>query len=88
MDSEELAKQPLKGETEAIIGAAFEVLNNLGHGLLEKPYENALCVEFGIRGIPFQQQPRFLVGSKKSQIIHPLPDEVANRCVDVDTSMV
>jgi hypothetical protein len=32
----------LKPETEAIIGCAFEVLNELGHGLLEKPYENAL----------------------------------------------
>ncbi len=27
----------------------MEVLNTLGHGLLEKPYENALVVEFGLR---------------------------------------
>ena len=28
------------GLTRGIIGAAMEVLNELGHGLLEKPYEN------------------------------------------------
>ncbi len=50
-----------KKETEAIIGGAFEVLNTLGHGLLEKPYEGALCVELGLRGIPFKQQPRYEV---------------------------
>lgn len=32
-------------ETRQIIGCAMEVLNTLGHGLLEKPYENALVVE-------------------------------------------
>jgi len=29
----------------------MEVLNCLGHGFLEKPYENALVVEFGLKGI-------------------------------------
>jgi GxxExxY protein len=29
------------------------VLNTLGHGLVEKPYENALVVEFGLQAIPF-----------------------------------
>jgi GxxExxY protein len=46
-------------ETHQIIGCAMEVINGLGHGLLEKPYENALVVEFGLRGIPFMQQPQF-----------------------------
>ncbi len=31
----------LKEETYRIMGSAMEVLNTLGHGLLEKPYENA-----------------------------------------------
>ena len=42
-----------KEETHRIIGCAFEVLNTLGHGLLEKPYENALAVEFQQQGIPY-----------------------------------
>ena len=51
----------LKEETHNIIGCAFEVLNELGHGLNEKCYENALVVEFKLRGIGFSQQRRFEV---------------------------
>jgi len=47
----------LKDEVFQIVRCAIEVLNTLGHGLLEKPYENALVVEFGLRKIPFRQQP-------------------------------
>ena len=38
----------LKDEVYQIVGCAMEVLNTLGHGLLEKPYENAFCVECGL----------------------------------------
>ena len=37
---------PCKEESHTIIGCAFEVLNELGHGLNEKLYENSLIVEF------------------------------------------
>ncbi len=47
----------LRDETYRIVGCAIEVLNTLRHGLLEKPYENALVVEFGLQQIPYQQQP-------------------------------
>ena len=40
----------LKELTQKIIGAAFEVHNTLGCGLLEKVYENALCCELRSRG--------------------------------------
>lgn len=50
-----------RDETRQIIGCAMEVLNTLGHGLLEKPYENALVIEFALRGVTYQQQPRFNV---------------------------
>ncbi len=42
--------------TEQIIGAAIEVHRVLGPGLLESIYEEALCVEFALRGIPFDRQ--------------------------------
>jgi GxxExxY protein len=45
----------LKDEVYQIVGSAIEVLNGIGHGLHEKPYENALVVEFGIRKVTFQQ---------------------------------
>ena len=47
--------------TDTIIGSATEVLNSLGHGLLERLYENALVVELRYRNTPCQQQPRFNV---------------------------
>jgi len=56
-----------KEEVFQIVGCAIEVLNTLGHGLLEKPYENALAVEFGQRNVPFRQQPSFDVLYKGTQ---------------------
>jgi hypothetical protein len=32
----------LKEEALQVVGCAIDVLNTLGHGLVEKPYENAL----------------------------------------------
>jgi len=51
-----------KDEVFQIVGCAIEVLNTLGHDIVEKPYENALVVEFRLREIPFRQ-PRRLSGS-------------------------
>lgn len=44
-----------------IIGLAMEVHNELGSGLLEKVYENALMVLFSESGINAEQQKRFRV---------------------------
>jgi GxxExxY protein len=38
------------------IGAAIEVHRHLGPGLLEEAYEDCLCRELELRGIPFQRQ--------------------------------
>ena len=42
--------------TRSIIGAAIEVHKTIGPGLLESIYEEALCHEFDLRGIPFKRQ--------------------------------
>ena len=39
-----------------IIGAAIEVHRYYGPGLVEQVYEEALCHEFALRGIPFKRQ--------------------------------
>jgi len=39
-----------------VIDAAIEVHRHLGPGHLEQHYENALCIEFELRGIPFRRQ--------------------------------
>jgi len=74
-----------KEEVFQIVGSAIEVLNALGHGLLEKPYENALAVEFGLRKIPFQQQAVLDVLYKDTRFI---PDLIAFDTVVVDTKVI
>ena len=66
----------------------MEVSNVLGHGLLEKPYENALVVEFGLRGILFRQQPRFDVIYKTVRIGEYVPDLICFNGVVVDTKAI
>jgi len=39
-----------------IIGAAIEVHKHFGAGLVEQVYEESLCHEFAVRGIPFKRQ--------------------------------
>jgi GxxExxY protein len=77
-----------KDEVFQIVGCAIEVLNTLGHGLIEKPYENALVVEFGIKNIPFRQQPSFDVLYKGQKVGLFIPDLIAFDAVVVDTKVI
>ena len=78
----------LKAEVFQIVGCAIETLNTLGHGLLEKPYENALVVEFGLRKIPSRQQPSFDVLYKGQKVGVFVPDLIAFDSVVVDTKVI
>ncbi len=78
----------LKDEVFQVVGCAIEVLNMLGHGLVEKPYENALIVEFLLRKIPFQQQPSFNVVYKEHKIRLFVPDLIAFGSIVVDTKVI
>ena len=75
-------------ETRRIIGCAMEVLNTLGHGLLEKPYENALVVELQQQGILYKQQPRFDVVYKGVKVGEYVPDLIVFDKVVVDTKVI
>ncbi len=72
----------------AIVGCAFEVLRELGHGLHEKPYENALVVEFGLKGVTCRQQERFPVRYKGTQVGEYVPDLLAGDAVIVETKVI
>ena len=77
-----------KEEVFQIVGAAMEVLNELGHGLHEKPYENALVVEFGLRKVPFRQQPNYDVLYKGHKVGLFVPDLIAYDSVVVDAKVI
>lgn len=87
MDTNE-DKLLLKQEVFQIVGSAIEVLNTLGNGLIEKPYENALVVEFGLRKIPFRQQPSFDVLYKGHKIGLFVPDLIGFDYVVIDTKVI
>ena len=70
------------------MGCAIEVLNTLGHGIIEKPYENALVVEFRLRQIPFRQQPSFNVLYKSHHVGLFVPDLIAFEAIVVDTKVI
>jgi GxxExxY protein len=68
------APQILFREVYSIVGAAIEVLQELGHGIHEKPYERALAVEFRLRDLPYQQQTPFDIVYKKVKVGQFTPD--------------
>jgi GxxExxY protein len=51
-----------------VIGAAIEVHKALGPGFLESFYEEALCLELSIQGIPFDRQKPIEVTYKNQKI--------------------
>ena len=51
--------------SKEIIGAAIEVHRHLGPGLLESAYEEALCYELELRGIPHERQKYQSLNYKK-----------------------
>ena len=78
----------MRQEVYRLVGAALEVLNWIGHGLHEKPYENALVVEFLAAKIPFEQQRRFPVMYKSVEVAEYVPDLIAFRSVVIDTKVI
>ena len=64
--------------SQRVIKCAFEVGNTLGAGFYEKVYENALCIEFGIAGIPFCRQQRYGIKYKNEDIGNYVADIVVD----------
>jgi GxxExxY protein len=82
------APQILFREVYSIVGAAIEVLQELGHGIHEKPYERALAVEFRLRDLPYQQQMPFDIVYKKVKVGQFTPDLVVLGKIIVDTKVI
>lgn len=71
-----------------VIGCAMTVHRTLGHGLREKSYERALCVEFGEHAISFSQQQSYPVVYRGALIDEYIPDLVVDGRIIVDTKTV
>ena len=48
--------EPIEKVGKQVLDAAFTVHRQLGPGFVEKFYEEALCIELAVRGIPFIRQ--------------------------------
>jgi len=82
-------EEPLyKAESQQIVGSAMEVLNEIGHGFHEKPYENALVIEFRLRGIVCLQQKQFDILYKNVKVGDYIPDLIAYEKIVVDTKVI
>lgn len=88
MNTDDDSKLTNAGLTHEIIGCAFEVINELGLGLHEKPYENSLVVEFALKRIPHTQQQEFPVLYKEIEVGKFIPDLIVNNTVIVDTKVI
>ena len=77
-----------KAESQQLVGCAMEVLNELGHGFHEKPYENGLVVEFRLRGIPCEQQRQYDILYKQEKVGEYIPDLLAFEKIVVDTKVI
>ena len=51
-----------------VLSAAIEVHQTLGPGFLESVYENALCIELGLRGLSYRRQVAVAVGYKGQSV--------------------
>ena len=74
--------------SEAIIGAAMNVLNTLKPGLDEKLYENALVIELAGRGHRVDQQKQFQVEYAGRRIGTLIPDLIIDDLIILHTKVV
>lgn len=68
-------------------GAAMTILNALGHGLREKTYERALCVEMDYLGIRYDQQKHYPVFYREVKIDEYIPDLEIEDTLLLDTKV-
>lgn len=79
--NENQPKDPLTG---AILGAAFEVANTLGHGFLEGIYQRALAHELALRSLLVEREVCFRVIYKGLDIGTYIADMVVEKDVIVE----
>ena len=74
--------------TEAIIACAIEVHRELGPGLLEVPYEAAMCIALHEAGLRFERQKAYPARFKGREVGIYRPDLIVNDEVVVEVKSV
>jgi len=72
----------------SVLDAAMDVHRHLGPGFLEKVYEEALCAELSLRGIPFKRQQSFSVVYKGRPVDEARLDLLVAGALFVDVESV
>lgn len=76
-------------ETYKIIGICMEVHRNLGPGLLEVIYKDALEIEFKENKIPFEREKEFLIEYKGKVLPHKFyADFIVNEDIILEVKAV
>jgi len=70
--------------TEKVIGCAFTVHNELGHGFLERVYENALAVELRERGFAVELQKHLMIRYHNVVVGDYIADMIVNEQVLIE----
>jgi len=73
---------------KAVIGAAIEVHRELGPGFLESVYEEALCVELKLKGIPFERQVPIAVDYRGYRVGESRLDLLVDQALAVELKAV
>lgn len=81
-------KFPHQELTKSIIGIYYDVYNEMGHGFLEKVYQNAMIVELQSRGFEIESQKRINVYYKQTIVGEYIPDIIVNNSVIVELKCV
>jgi GxxExxY protein len=71
-----------------VIGAAIEVHRQLGPGLLESVYEEAMSIELTLRGIAFTRQPEVAIDYKGKPVGQGRLDFLIAGCLVVELKAV
>lgn len=66
----------------------MQVLNKLGHGLREKTYERALCVELNFQEVKYEQQKRYPVLYRNVKVDEYIPDLEVEKILLLDTKVI
>jgi GxxExxY protein len=86
--AEKATRFPHKETTDRILKAFYAVYNGLGHGFLEKVYENALIVELKGLGLKAEQQRPITVTYRGQVVGEFFADVVVNDAVVLEPKTV